>query len=134
MNTYPRFTLNRHMITLVHKQPFLDWLMSADPHPLTSITLDSLRNDSPAYLIPDDVDGTEDAVKWVEKRWRMFFEYILSEWLIDESLWPKKPSLKMFREWFDVEFHSMIWDLGTAPFLLEDWEGDDENYEDHTYH
>jgi len=28
----------------------------------------------------------------------------------DESLWPKKRILDMFRDWFDVEYHSMVLD------------------------
>ena len=78
-------------------------------------------------------NGTEDAVKWVEKHWRMFFEHMLGDWLTDETLWPQKLSLKLFREWFGVEYQSLVWDLENAPLAVEDWEADDGD-EDPTYH
>ena len=136
MVDHPHLTVNRHLVTLVHNQPFLDWLLSADPNPATKITLAELRGDNEAFLIPDDVaDGTEEAVKWVEKNWRMFFEHILSGWLTDENLWPKKMSLKMFREWFEVDYQSMVWDLGNVPLVVEDWDQDeDDEDEDPTLH
>ena len=134
MIKHPQFTINRHLLTLIHKQPFLDWLLSVDPSPPSNMSLDDLRDDNDAFLIPNDVaDSTEEAVKWVEKRWRMFFEYALNEWLTDESLWPQKISLKMFREWFGVEYQSMIWDLGNAPLAAEDWD-QDEDEDGPTYH
>lgn len=134
MTDYPHITVNRHLVILLHKQPFLDWLLSADPNPLKQITLAELRGDNEAFLIPDDVaDGTKDAVKWVEQRWRMFFEHILNGWLTDECLWPQKMSLKMFREWFDVDYQSMVWDLGKVPLVVEDWD-QDEYEEEPTFH
>ena len=134
MTNPPQFTINRHLVILVHKQAFLDWLLRVDPSPPSSMSLDDLRDDNDAFLIPDDVaDGTEDAIKWVEKHWRMFFEHALNEWLTDESLWPKKISLKMFREWFSVEYQSMVWDLGKAPLTVEGWDQDEDD-EDPTYH
>jgi len=98
------------------------------------IILEVANSDGEAFLVPtfecpiDPVDGKEDAIKWVEKRWRMFFEHILGSWIIDESEWPKKRTLKIFREWFDIEYKSMIWDMGNEPFVLEEWE--DEDLED----
>lgn len=134
MSDYPRFTLNRGMVLLHHKQPFLDWLMNAAINPSLQLTLADLDDDGEAFLIPsyessDPVDGTEDAVKWVEKRWRMFFEHILGDWLTDESLWPQKRTLKMFREWFSVEYRSMVWDMADEPLAVEDWDEGDEDAE-----
>jgi hypothetical protein len=137
MTDHPHLTVNRHLVTLVHKQPFLDWLLSVDPNPATKITLAELRGDNEAFLIPDDVaDGTADAIKWVEKNWRMFFEHILNGWFVGESLWPKKISLKMFLEWFEVDYQSMVWDLGNVPLGVEDWDQDEDDEEDEgtTYH
>ena len=103
------------------------------------LTLEEANDDSEAFLIPaydslvDPVDGTEDAVKWVEKRWRMFFEHVLMSWIVDESAWPKKLSLKMFREWFDIEYKSVIWDMGSEPLMVEDFEDEsDEEFQDET--
>ena len=96
--------------------------------------MEEANDDSEAFLVPsfdsqmDPVDGTEDAVKWVEKRWRMLFEHILVSWTEDESEWPQKRTLIMFREWFDVEYRSIVWDMGNEPLMIDDFEAelDDE--------
>lgn len=129
MTDFPRFTLNRGVVILHYRQPFLDWLKSTDPEPLERLTLEEMEHDGDAFLIPgyesrESVDDEEDAIKWVEKRWRVFFEHCLNDWLQDESLWPKKRSLKMFREWFSIEYRSMVWDMANEPLMVEDWEGD----------
>lgn len=133
MTDFPRYTLNRSMVILRHRQPFLDWLKSTDAE-LDRLTLADLDIDGDAFLIPGDeshdpVDGEQDAVKWVEKRWRMFFEHCLNEWLTDESLWPQKRTLRMFREWFAVEYRAMVWDLANEPLTVEDWESVEEDGE-----
>ena len=36
----------------------------------------------------------------------------------------------MFREWFDVEYKSMIWDMGHEALMIEEWDDDDEGLDD----
>ena len=60
--------------------------------------------------------------------WRVLFDSILFDWITDESMWPQNRTLKMFRDWFDIEVHSMVWDLASEPLLVEDW-GDDDDAE-----
>jgi len=130
MTEYPQYQVNRAMVVLHYKQPYIDWVKSAGEFPM-EMTLEEANDDSEAFLVPaydsqnDPIDGTEDAIKWVEKRWRMFFEHILMSWTGDEKEWPKKRTLKMFREWFSVEYKSMVWDMGTEPLMVEDFEDDD---------
>lgn len=123
MDHFPRFTINRHLIVLLPKQPALDWIIRVDPNPL-DITLVQLRQEQDAFLVPHEVlDGIEDAEQWVYRRWKMFFELFIGNWYIDESLWPKNRTLKMFKQWFDVQYHSMVWDLAaTVQVEHEDWE------------
>ncbi len=125
----PRFQLNRGLVIIRYKQPYVDWVKIAGEAPM-EISLEQANDDGESFLLPtyesevDPVDGTEDAIKWVEKRWRMFFEHILESWILDESEWPKKRSLKMFREWFDIEYKSIVWDMGTEPLIIEEWDED----------
>jgi len=123
MTDAPRFTINRSLVILRYKQPFLDWLMSADPNPPKDLTLADLEEDGDAFLIPGEpvVDNAADAIKWVEKRWAVLFEHALSDWLTDEELWPKSRTLQMFRQWFTVEYRSMVWDLTNEPLEIEEW-------------
>ena len=39
------------------------------------------------------------------------FELELVEWVQDEAQWPEKRDFPTFLEWFDVESHSMVFDL-----------------------
>jgi len=133
MAAYPRLQLNRGMVMLRYKQPFLDWIKASNPEPF-ELTLEEANDDGEVFLVPEydsdknPVGCTEDAVKWVEKRWRMLFEHALNGWVQDETLWPGNLTLKMFREWFEVEYRSMVWDMGHEPLMVEDFDDgmDDE--------
>lgn len=43
--------------------------------------------------------------------------------MTDDDTWPEKITYKMFLEWFDVEFHSMVFDS-----LEDDIEKDPYDY------
>jgi hypothetical protein len=120
----PRLVFNRHVLLLKPKQPFLDWLMSADPKPLP-LTLADVQEDRSAYLIPE-LDDNEQAEKWVVKRWRWFFEEELGGWLTDPELWPKKMTPQVFRQFFDIEIHSTVFDVSGKALDIEDWSDDEE--------
>jgi len=121
---YPRFVLNRTVVILIFKKPFLDWLNATDQNPL-SLTLEMLHIDNDSFLIPQ-FDDPHHAVKWVEERWSFLFDSILFDWITEESMWPENRSLKMFLEWFDIDVHSMAWDLANEPLQVEDWGVADE--------
>ncbi len=132
MSAYPRFTINRHLVILMPKQPVLDWIMRVDPTPPTNLSLDGMRQEQNAFLVPDSLDGQQDAERWVYRRWSMFFEGFLAEWYTVESWWPQKRTLKMFKEWFDVQYHSMVWDMAAGePIDYEDWESLEDDPELH---
>lgn len=124
MSDSPRYTLNRTIVLLAPKEPFLEWLNNADPtdDPLTA---EDLRDDSNVFLIPQFSDDM-DSMKWIEKRWNVLFEHMLLEWMVDETMWPENLTLEMFRDWFEVEIHTMAWDLAKEPLLVEDWQDEDE--------
>lgn len=125
----PRFTISRHLVILMPKQPVLDWLNRVDPNPL-NMSLEDVRQEQNAFLVPDTLDGQEGAERWVYRRWSMFFEGFLGEWFTEESWWPQKRTLKMFKDWFDVQYHSMVWDMAAGePIDYEDWESFDDDLE-----
>lgn len=42
-------------------------------------------------------------------------------WHTDETYWPKKRNLALFREWFDIEIHSEVIDMDDdEDFLSEE--------------
>jgi len=129
MSNFPRFTLNRTIVLLVPRLPFLEWLNHADPTE-QALTLAELCDDNEAFLIPQ-LNDDQESIEWVEKRWSMLFEHMLEEWVVDETLWPQRRTLELFREWFDIEMHTLAWDLADEPLLVEDWHDEDagEEYE-----
>lgn len=124
MNSSPRYTLNRTVAILVPKQPFLDWLNRVDPDDHT-LTIDDLRNDNEVFLIPQFSDHLS-SVRWIETRWSFLFEHMLMGWVSNELIWPQDRTLAMFKAWFDIETHSMAWDLTDEPLAVEDWHDEDE--------
>lgn len=123
MNEAPRFTLNRSAMQLICKQPYLDWVNSLDPTQSGSWTLEQLNEDNDTFMIPQFVDP-RDSIKWVEERWYVFFDNMLFNWDADEAVWPESKTLKMFHEWFDVQIHSLVWDIANEPLAVEDWSGE----------
>lgn len=90
-------------------QPFLDWLHEADPSS-SDIGLDDLQREPTAYLLPD-VNSPRELERVLRNSFDTIFTSELQGWLQDESAWPAKRTLSMFRSWFEVSVHSMLIDL-----------------------
>lgn len=110
-------TLNRIAIVLRPRQPFIDWINGTDPdgRPLTLAEVDE---DCSLYLVSEDPD--DDVERALADVWREIFEQELFGWYTDESRWPKELTYTMFQEWFEVEVHSMVRELGFDPLIIED--------------
>jgi len=44
----------------------------------------------------------------------------LEGWHLDESAWPVDRTFKKFRDWFAIEFHSVVEDLCDFPMVDDD--------------
>ncbi len=101
--------LNRGAVILRYKEPFVQWINEADPIKDNSeVTIDSANEERIVYLI-SDVDA-ESINRWIRENHSTLFESELEGWYTDESLWPKKRDYKTFKEWCEVECHSVILD------------------------
>lgn len=113
--------INRSLIILRPKQPFLNWACSLDDES-KDLTLESLNEDSTVYLIPE-IWQDSDQEEFLKACYDILFEEQLEGWSNDEVAWPKERGLKMFLDWFEVEFHSLVFDLGDEPIrIVEDEE------------
>jgi hypothetical protein len=102
--------VNRGVALLKPKQPLVDWvngIIAEDDPPLT---LEGLRSDCTALLIPD-FESQEQALEFVEVLKPLFFLMELESWSLDLDDWPRDRTVEVFDAWFDVEVHSMVWDL-----------------------
>lgn len=118
------YFVERSVVIIKPKQPFLEWLHQTFDDIKEQLTLDSIRIDCNSYLIPE-VNEIEDGINIVDDRFSEFFALELSSWTDDENLWPKDISLKTFWEYFDIEIHPTLIDL--ADTNEEDSEQEDTN-------
>lgn len=106
--------VNRCVVMIRAKEPFQDWLRGL-PNP-GDFTLDEVNHDTTAYLLPDYEDDRR-RTRILSRYFDLIFEEQLAAWWTDEKDWPSKRNLRMFRRWFDLEFHSIVLDLVDGPIL-----------------
>jgi hypothetical protein len=108
--------LNRCAVVVRKKQPFLDWLFQL-PDPVDADTqLEQVNNGPHVYLLPDYAYLSEED-ELIAEFYDLIFESELAGWWTHALDWPKYRTLNMFKEWFDVAFHSCIEDLVDAPLI-----------------
>lgn len=114
--------INRGAILLKYREPAIRWINEADPYEEDpGITREDLQQDRTVYLVSnEDADGEVAVQRWVEANYEALFESELSGWYNDPDLWPKPRTLGVFREWFDVEYHSVVVDTAGGRILDED--------------
>jgi len=107
MESIPKYfdNVKRTAMLLKPKQPFFDWLKSIDPNDEPS----EFMEEGNVFLLPD-YDEVKQMENWLKKNFDDIFSDQLNNWYIDEELWPKNRTLKMFKEWFGYSLHTMVWD------------------------
>jgi hypothetical protein len=115
--------INRSLIVLKPKQPFLDWARTRDDES-EELTLADLAQDSTVYLVPE-IWQDSDQQEALEACYEIMFEDQLEAWWTDPAAWPSELNLKMFLDWFEVEFHSLVIDLCDEPIRIVEDEEDD---------
>jgi hypothetical protein len=103
--------INRAAIILRYREPAVRWINEADPYDDPGITREMVNKERTVYLIRAEDAETSAAVdEWIELNYRQLFEAELQGWYTDPTLWPQDLTLQLFREWFDVEYHSVLID------------------------
>jgi len=110
--------VNRSAVVVVPKQPFLDWLHRVDPTS-RALTLTDLASDPSIYLLPE-CDFESDLEKRLKKACQEIFEDQLDGWYRVEELWPEIRDFAIFRQWFEYQLHSVLFDLVEEPLAAED--------------
>ncbi|WP_211829263.1 hypothetical protein [Kistimonas asteriae] len=114
--------IDRAAIILRAKKPAVDWINQTAPIPdIDPLSLPEVNSDSQLYLVPDDVDTEELATIWAYTNADVLLQDFLSGWHQDESLWPKTLDTDLFKQWFAVEYHSLIIDTVDAPINKADF-------------
>jgi hypothetical protein len=103
--------VNRTAVTVTGARPYLDWMRSCDADANKGrVTVSPARAYGTAFLLPE-FELEEDLQEWIEENAAWIFEFQLSTWTEDESVWPPTRDLKTFREWFRVDVHDAVVDI-----------------------
>jgi hypothetical protein len=73
------------------------------------LILEDIQTDCTVILLPTFEEEAE-AEEYLNQMYNEIFINELSAWNDDESAWPSDRSLDTFLEWFDIEFHSVVYD------------------------
>ena len=109
--------LNRCAVIVRPAQPFIDWVASLDDGGV----LPDPQGEHTVYLFSDLADGG-DIDEMIAEAFDVIFENELDGWHNDEAAWPKPRTLAVFKQWFKVEVHSVIHDLGSDPLIDDEYE------------
>ena len=110
--------VNRGMLVVKAKEPFQEWVNSLEAH--SDFTIKEINDDCTAYLIPEFEDDVQ-RDRILKKVYADIFVEQLFDWCTDEDVWPQKRTLTLFKKWFELEFHSVVDDLGTDELYTEDF-------------
>ena len=106
--------VNRSAVLVQPRAPFLEWAEKHGegmPYPT--------GGERSVYLLPsfeEDLESEDLVLRFFD----IIFEAELESWITDPKTWPTERSYESFREWFDVEHHSIVEDLVDDDPLADD--------------
>lgn len=103
---YEENYINRSAIVFKPKQSFIDWYINLYPGDIDSAA------ETKIYLISEDI---EDIDSWLKKKFDKLFTFELASWHTNKKEWPQNRNYKMFKEWFQVENSTLIYDFEKNP-------------------
>ena len=113
------YEIERLVTILKPTQKFYQWLQTT-PSLDKELTLEDLRADCTALLLPT-FETSEEADDYLQKNLDEIFSNECETWCDDESCWPAM-NYETFSEFFDIEHHSMVFDM-----VDDDEDNDDED-------
>lgn len=102
--------INRSAIALKPLQPFIDWQNTI--YPDATIDENDLK-DINIYLINNA--SYEDVDTYLKKKFDKYFMMELEGWHTDKRNWPQRRNYKMFKNWFQVNISTAVFDLEKTP-------------------
>jgi hypothetical protein len=110
-------TVNRSALVLEPAEAYWEWANSCHgDDPKLAPPEPGDEEEGTVYLIPEMDFGPE---AWLRRNYATMFEHELWAWCTDETFWPEDRSLKAFKRFFKVRFHSMVLDMGEEPIARD---------------
>ena len=110
-------TINRTIITIIPKKPYVDWANSFDDDgpKLYADTLHAI-----SLLIPENYDEYNYEL-FMKRNYKKIFDAELSSWMEDPDVWPKNRDYNKFKRWFEIIPSDTVFELGEGPIVIEDY-------------
>jgi hypothetical protein len=102
--------IDRSAFVIKPRKPLHDWLIKIEADSIH----DNFDDDPNVYLIPSFNEPYE-IEPWIEKNYDLIFCDQMNLWCLDESKWIQNRTFKLFKEWFDFSFHTIIFDTLEKP-------------------
>lgn len=114
-------TLNRCVVFINHRPPYLAWGQSLDTGENIPVPVDGN-----AYLVEESVTGTdEEAEFYLKKYWRRIANEEFESWSRLPAQWPKLQNFKDFKKYFSFEVRELVIDLCDYP-IGEDFDEEED--------
>ncbi len=114
------YTIDRAVVIVRPNQPFAEWVNSLPESAGEFFTLDEIRRDATAYLLPEG-DTPSDFYTTLRELAEDIFTIELESWSRNPQTWPRKRDYAAFQKWFDIEIHSLVLDPFENEILKEDF-------------
>lgn len=113
------WVIDRSIIIVSKKQPFLDWLHQL-PEPDKKVSLEDINSDASCYLLPP-YEEQHELEESLEEICDEIFCQEMETWHTEESHWEQDRSLKNFHKWFSYQVCSMPVDLVEGEIEKEEY-------------
>lgn len=101
--------LERVAVVLKPTEKMLAWI-NENTESSDMLTLNDIRSDCTVLLLPTFTNEIQ-AEAYILDIYQIIFTHELQTWYEDENLWPKELTIELFLQWFDIEIHSMVYDV-----------------------
>jgi hypothetical protein len=101
--------LYRHAITIIRKQPYVDWANSLDDGG-PELTVDLAIDRATIYLVPE-LDESPNLDELLDEFWEGIFDEELAAWTPSEDRWPVPRTREVFGAWFEARLTESVLDL-----------------------
>ncbi len=118
----PKTVVNRCAVVVTPRQPMVDWTRPF----WTPQEQQTLVTESSLYLIPT-YDNEAEAIARLQSCHAAIFAAELSLWCRDQELWPRARGFDVFLQWFSLQFHHLVEDLGLEPLAVHGLDPQFEN-------
>jgi len=112
----PIWFLNRGVMVVRPRQPFVDWVCSFDD--AGPVDPEDAWDSVNSFLVPE-FDDPEETLAWIHANVETVFDIMLHDWVTTETDWPQDRGWETFEEWFDFEYVDLAWDLVDEPLSSE---------------